>query len=94
MSPPVRSDNVVHSMNDIIYIGLGHTRVEWQRQNSVVDRLSLGQITPPIAKAFPVVGVEVNRDEMHTGTNVVRLERFDELSPVNRQAIKHQADRI
>lgn len=90
----VRIDDIQHGIDDVLDILIAHPAVDGQGHRAQVLGIGNGQILRAIAVGVPVIGMHMQRNEMHAGTDVPRLQFFHELGAVDAEALKIQAQRV
>ncbi len=87
-------DDLSNRVDNIVYIGFGHSRVDRQRHAGVVDGLGLWHVTSSVAKVLLVERVKMHGNKMHARAYVVCMQRVDESGTIQHQALELKTDRV
>src|SRR5262249_18964502 len=90
----VPGGDVGHGGDDIVHVAVGHRGIERQAHDPTPGLFRPGKLSGPVAPHVLVVGVEVQRDEVHARSHVAGAELVDEAVAVDPQSTGAQADHV
>jgi hypothetical protein len=78
--------NGSHSVDDTLNIRFRHPGVDRQRNDPFKSGAGSREVLWAIAKCLAVIGLQMQRNKMDTGADVVLLEQVNELAPVRAES--------
>src|SRR4029453_15149255 len=72
-----------HSLDHFFHVGLGHSRIDRQRDDLFERRARIRKMFRLIAKLITIIRMQMKRNKMHRSADLVFSQQFDELVAID-----------